>query len=248
LRSLLVRRCSIGAADVSGEIAVDESPLSKMPSNETDGDAAGSPQQGRRLALTLGTLRRLPVFDTLSQRRCVALTSHGVICAPADGDDCWQRSSSWDTELEPVLGDELLRLQDDEEVALLRNAGLPEHAEPTHAPSESMMRRFSGLRIPPRTEMTGTARRPVSELVDFLAVRLRRVELPKRALLLLLSTAGSPKQLRLVSDREGFIRNLSLTPVVVMADNSRRNPGDLIDPSDSLLQKALATEPTASSS
>ena len=139
LRSLLVRRCSIGAINISGEITARSSasladvsdavqsplPLPELPSPprssiEIDGDEAASQRQGHRLALTLGTLRRLPVFDTLSQRRCVALTSHGVICAPADGSDRWQRSSSWDMELEPVLGDELLRLQDEEEVALLR--------------------------------------------------------------------------------------------------------------------------------
>ena len=79
-----------------------------------------------------------------------------------------------------------------------------------------------------------------AELAAHLSAQLSRHELPQPALLHLLAAAGSPKQMRLSSgERDELVRRLSGFAVVVMPDGKRCKASEFVDPSDSLLCRAL---------
>ena len=193
------------------------------------GDGKGVSGDGepkpKLVQLSSAVVRRLPVFMTLSGRRCVALgrvhtgSASAVLGAPADAGQAqpYQPNASLDDDLRDSLGDDLLSYAEAEERTLLRLAECP--------------------------------RATTADLVRFLSNKLRThtqpqqhmpMQLPVPPLLLLLSAAGGSKDVRLGSaERDELVRRLSEVALVVGPDGERRHAREFVDPTDELLAQAM---------
>ena len=133
LRALVLGWCMPGSADAAAAAADGPCTTASRRSRATRLESSPEP-------------RRAPAAADLRYARAAAgvrLAGTSAIAAPSDaGRDGWQPTSSWDTTLAAVapLSDELLRLEDDDERALLRLADQPRASAAEFA-------RFLGLRL-----------------------------------------------------------------------------------------------------
>jgi hypothetical protein len=176
---------------IYGAIDVSESEGEATPSGRSE-RAADVAAKAERVKLPAVVLRKLPVFMTLNGG-CVPL--RGAIGTPSAG-GAYSDVSELDDSLRDVLGDELLSYSTDDEVSLLQLAEWP-RATPTD------FVRFLSTRLRTPAASSGSSRSSATTPSPPLL-------LPLQPILLLLSAAGSPKEVKLhPAERDELIRRLT---------------------------------------